>query len=1325
MAALTGAFFASAASAAFAQLRPIDAPRVQPPGGIRAVAYPSASPAPNAPATKLHARIVAPGTRVPLAMLPRLPLRTLDNTISRARLRPMSADGSTITLTTGAGCTGTTGALYNTGCAVTYIASGVPSATDSYQYYVVAPNVGSSAIATGTFTGAPTNQGPQTLNVAGVWTFGLYDATTNAWETVVYVNAGAATTVKAYQDAFYSTETYQYDVSSSSRVYVQVNGVSSADTYVTYMESTSVNPHCVYMAPSPGVVSSSALCNPTSALSGQPAVGGVLDVNWPISASYAGGTYSIVVYDKTTNTRIGQTQVSFTPSTGITMRLTSDGTNANPSPRPLAVPAQGTSYAWDSSNDQSTSGVTLSSAALAASPVWTVSDPTGHVVGTQSGGTSYTFNFNPNALTPGGYAPKVFTATLYDSSTKSVLASQSFQMLGYYAGTFFNQGSGKVTGISVPLGSSTSTSLIFENDSASNFGAANSDGFREIEFTTGSDFTATDGPGAGVYSYISGTACAAACTQTGTVNDTAGNTWNVTDTCAAPSPGFFTTVNGECSILLVPQNPNVVLAPGASITLTNVLFTHDFFSSCLGFFGYGTNSCPGSTSVLPQHGLTWSNINKNDAGNNVTFNQNIFTSESGTAAISLAGAINGATTVKTPQVNAHFYKGYSTQVAYARTSPYSVGTNAFNIYKVVVNNTSSNDAVQTVAIGLPGSYGTTTPSSNNFRQDTAYGAFPAGWTLQVPCPNSSAYGSQGQYICIDGTAGGVSIPAGGSQTFYIDANPPTTSFITTEWQVASVSPYVYQMTPSAVNLTIPVGGTAPLTVDSLALSMYSLDQSLMGATFSPSSAGQGTAPAETVTFTNTTAGADANPDYVDNVLIATNAATVSANPTTTNAGWSYVGPVVSGGTTYWWFSACKNAQNTVANLPPAVTPLTAVPPQITACTSAQLVNALAPGQSLKMGFAFNTLSMVGTVPFSYYAHGANAGGWTTAGSFGLGVTAVSANAGFVKAGGYPTATAVVNGTTPTIGGNADPVNGNAYSYTIKNTSNTNNITYMRIVVPGTDASGANATDASNVTWTITGTGPAVTGSTDGCTVTSYASATTAGANGYIDIGKTVGSACALKPGDTLTVTFTALSPSAQNDSYQFPVINMNNAGITAGENWQYDTYVNVSLSVGLSVVVNPANPGPGSSVPNPNCPAAYPCSFSGTTIDFGTVPASTTNAYTDVVRSSVYITSGATVTWKLYVDTNNNPARTGAGATNELLTDVDAATSTNNPTHITFDQTTYAVVPAASPGLLLANGTNVVGNSTPLDLIQNFELSLGTEPVAPQNSVVTYTLIAN
>ena len=282
-----------------------------------------------------------------------------------------------------------------------------------------------------------------------------------------------------------------------------------------------------------------------------------------------------------------------------------------------------------------------------------------------------------------------------------------------------------------------------------------------------------------------------------------------------------------------------------------------------------------------------------------------------------------------------------------------------------------------------------------------------------------------------------------------------------------------------------------------------------------------------------------------------------------------------------------------------------------------------------------------------------------------------------------------------------------------------------MIVPGTDTSGVNATDASGQTWQLTGT-PTLSGNTDGCTVTGYQSATTSGANGYIDIG---GASCKLLPGDTVTVNFTAFSPQSQGDSYQFTTQNLNGSGtlnsssspgLAGSENWLGDTRVQVSLTIGLNLSVNPSNPGPGGSTAAVSCAS---CSFSGTTVDFGAINNSTTDTFGDIVLASVYVTSSTAVNWTLSVDTNSNPSRTPASPTNELLASVDS-TNSSQGAGITFDQTAYAVVPVGTP-MQIAHGTSITTRSTPYDVLTNYEVNIGTEALGPVVSTVTYTLVAN
>jgi hypothetical protein len=203
------------------------------------------------------------------------------------------------------------------------------------------------------------------------------------------------------------------------------------------------------------------------------------------------------------------------------------------------------------------------------------------------------------------------------------------------------------------------------------------------------------------------------------------------------------------------------------------------------------------------------------------------------------------------------------------------------------------------------------------------------------------------------------------------------------------------------------------------------------------------------------------------------------------------------------------------------------------------------------------------------------------------------------------------------------------------------------------------------------------------------------------------------------VNITAIGPSSENDTYQWSTV-VNPGSATAGQAWLGDTDVKVVLSIGLNMVIDPTNPGPGGSTPVISCGT---CGFSGTTVDVGSVGNNASGTFTDIARASVYITSATAVNWSLSVQASNNPANSTGMPTNELQTQVDSGNSSQGA-GITFDQTAFGVVPTAS-SLLLANGTSITSRTTPYDVLQNFKVSIGNEAVAPQAVTLTYTLVAN
>ena len=1326
------------AAVAFAQqVQPIDKPHAPPivrPTMAPVIPAPTFAPTPTfAPAPTFAPMPTAvpgqppdglgqpPGTIVPLSQLPPLPPQNSSNTaVPGIDKRTFSATGASIAVTSsGTGCVNSVGTLFALGCTVNWQATGLVSG-HGYKDYYVAPNVanGQGGTLVATYTGPTGGTHATALNVTGLYVFATLDTTTGSWATLTYVNVGAAYVVRVYQDSFHTQEGYQFDVSSSTAAYFYAQNLTASDYYVVYVESTSVTPQCVFVAPAASPAASAGqLCNPGNS-AGVQAPGGALNVTFPITSALAAGTYSVVLYDKTQSERLGQVQISVTGSGGGKISLYGDGTGANPSPAPAPAGGLSTIFAYDSSNDRSTGGIQLSSTLVpTGNYVWTITDPNGQSFKSPttalSGSGSYTFTLSSIALTPGNYVPKTFSAALYNTGTGAVFASQNFQMAGYYVVPTINGGSN----LSISQGGSTPASLTFTNRSDFRYGSDNADSFASIIFTTGSDFTPSAGAGQGITAALSGftagTCASPGCTAVAT--DTAGNSWNVTDICTGGG-------TGECTIEFDPVVSTTTLAPGDSITLTNVGFANATGGNCS-----SGNSCSMQTAVLPAHGLTWSQINTVSdaylpiyisAGNNLT----------GTASVALSGVNTASyTSASAETVEAHLFRPNTTHAQYHRSSPYSLGSSAYDIVAFTVKNSSSTNE-NVIAIGLPGSYGSLSALDNFAIDPNLNSATNQRWVIDTSCSTAAASFGR-KYLCLDGTGAfnfgqTVSVPKnGGSVTVYLDMNAAPDAFTYSDWVVSLANPLVFGMTADpAKTATIPIGASGSFTVDGLAYAQYSLDDGLMQANFQPAVAGTNSTAAENIVVTNTPAAADPNPDYIDNVVIEIPSATAVTAPAAVTAGWSYLGVVTSGSNKFYWFSVCSSGQATVANLPPLTTP-TARWPALTQCSAAQLANALAPGQSLttSMNIAVGTTAVGATM----YAHGANGDGWSSGDAMSLGVQAVSASVGFSAAGGYPTPSPVTTNNVPTIGGNPSATFGNAYTYSVKNTSASTKITSFAVIVPGTDINSVNATDTGGQTWTLTGT-PTLSGNVDGCTIVGSQSATTAGADGYIDIG---GASCQLLAGDTIKVNFTAIGPSSQGDSYQFGTQNFNASGTlnstaapgtTGAETWIGDSRIAVELSIGLNLTVNPPNPGPGGSNPIVTCAT---CSFAASTVDFGSVNNSTTANFGDVVRASVYITSTTAVTYTLSVSTNFNPTRTPASPTNELLTAVDS-THSSQSAGITFDATSATVVPTAG-SLQLVHGTSITARSTPYDVIQNFQVNMGTEGISANTATLTYTLVAN
>lgn len=1330
--------FCAVAASAFAQVKP-DQPVRLPVHGPR-VSVPTMAPPLVVGGSTVHG--VSAGATVPLSRLAALPLQTKLNTVTpkslKNHIRPMSASGATIDINTNTNCagTGSLGDQFNVGCTITWRATGLIGGHTWQDYFILTSN-GNHTAATaqgGTYGGAAGGVHNTTMTVAGTYVFGVYDTTAGQWVAVVYVNAGQVSAVRVYQDPFHTQETYQFDAGTSSSAYIYLPNVSQSDYYVVGVEQTSIAPNCVFLGPaplpSPYSYPANKLCDLTAS-GGIQAPGGNLAVTWPLGPSLTAGIYSVVVWDITSGTLIGQVQVSITGASGLVVITKPDasGGNANPSPRPIPVATQSTIFAWDSGpglTDESVTGfnASIQGATNGANYRWTLSDPQGQVISTapgtiagNAGNQTFTFDTIANMLSPGQYPAQAFTVQLYDTTHNTVIASQGFKVLGYSSLTQFNNAGVLATTLAITPGNKVVSGLTVTNTGNGIFNQFG-DNLQKIVVSTGPNFSAnTTGNGIMASAVNAATNPCLACTTT-TV-DSNGNTWNVNVTCSAA----VTQNNGECNIEFDPASPSTSLAPDAYIAVTNLTF----FSAAAPACG---NSCQAVTSELPLHGLTWSRTTTALSWQPVYF-RNAASAESGTSQFRLVGSINQGTKNNLagppftgPFVGTHYFQaGSSTfmQGDYNDNSPYSVtvngNTNTSNddIAAFTINNTGANK-ITGIAIALPplflfqGFYGIDSLSA---------GWANGGFGNANGCPNT--YGSQ--WICFAKT-----INPGASSTLYVDLALSLQSFPFQDLQVqAFANNEWFSTTPVAGAITTPDGTN---TLDNLAFGLYSLIGTDMTAYFNPGTVGAGSTATLGAVVQNTSTSVDPNPDSLDLVVLEapSTGLVLSSVPTVTPAGWSYLGQFKKNGatTTQYWFGVCANQFNAATNGayggPPTANgaagyPLAAVYPVPGPCTPAQEANSVAAGQKVTITNMQLTNFVAGNQTWYMHAHGANAGGWSQKQPFGLLVTPKSASTWFNKVNGTLT---TVN-SVPTIGGSP-----NIYQYAVKNTSQVSNIGTVILTIPGLDTNNQNATDSSGNTWQVTNiasggvtlTFPAGQGDgVGGCTVDVSAlktfNPTAGGANGQI----TLDGCTTFKPGDTIYANFTAQNPETQSDTYLFPATV---DGSPSGAAWLGGNEIQVQFSIGLDLVVDPSNPGPGGSTPLVNC--SNPCAFSGTTADFGNIANGQTFQFQDVVRASVVYT-GATSgghNLLLQVSATQNPAAVGAAFPNEMQTDVDSARSITGG-GVTFNQTTYAVVPTAG-GLLLATVPET-SRATPYDVIQNFQITLGTESISTHVITVTYTVI--
>lgn len=1375
-AGVTSATIAVMAAGAFAQVQ--HTPRTVLPAHVPKTAS-SIAPAVKTPAAKLP---TLPQRVVPLWALPPLPEQTASNTayFNKGAKRRMAANGATITffadlLTTA--CSSAVGTVLPAGCDVVWQESNLPNG--NYQDYFIKLNQNiNTSSATSVDAGYTNNNGNfhcdeqtscpanPTLTSPGTYVMAVYNTGTNKWVTAVYVTVGSVSSFATYADSAATTPQTQFTAAAGTNVYVNATGLVQGDNYVAYMESTAGPLFCEYIAP-PGVPSATQGCDPTTSAGITAVVGAqhsaAITAVWPLSASVPTGTYAVVLYNLTTNTRIAMRQVSIKGSTGGSTTLTPIAGNAavsaflvnpvNPAPTPS------TTFAFDNTSEQSDKAFDSATTGLVASHLylWTIHDPTGYVENsagpsnsTNTGGFAISpVNFS-NTNAPSNFVGNVYTLQFQNQTTSNVDASQGYKILGYNVATTFTSGG---TAIVLASGGTVDTGLVFTNDGDTLYGAGNSDTIRSIYFDTGGVgiTDSFDGVAQVTTGTQDGFSCSGGYCQSTTYTDSTGVVWTVHNDC------HLNPAKGECTIIATPAAGSA-LAVGANVTLANITFGNGVGSHC-------STTCTGLTSILPTNGNSYSNTAQYYATNAVSFTNGFGTTYGGTASVTHYGYYDG-TTVHQNQIM-HQYNANSSSMTYTSSSPFTPSSNYWEEWAVTVNNTSTGGAnITQLEINPPTGY--VTGNVVYYTLDNSAALVGTNtWTYRNgtgACPN----GAPAVALCLQtsGSNNGIA-PNGGTQTIYVRFRPdPGTSYAYTDWQISAITPTTYPMAPAG-SITPWAPNTS--SYDSLATAGYSLNGNLITPAFSPTSQGITTTNPETINVTNASTAQDANPDYLDAITIDLPCANpavggvdcfgtgAAASYTVSPSTWAFLGYQVNtpvNGTTRYWFAinGCNFFANTAAG-PPSSTPPATVYPANTCSSANDTASAIAPGATFSVTATMQAPAATGTVSGTMYAHGANGNGWSNSHTFNLSITSVAAAAGFTGAGGYPAATAVTSPNSPQVGADTSATNGNAYVYTIKNNSAAaQKITSAIIEIPGQDISSVTPNDGtsggSGTPWTIVGT-PSIVGNAYGCTLSAQPSGTVNGItyNGTYSASNTGSNGgialtgCSIPAGSTITIDFNAKAPYTVNDSYRFTTTV--NSNVTAAENWSTDTIMQIIETASLSVLVNPSNYTPAdasySVTPTVSCAG---CGFNQATntIDFGAVNNSSSKAGQDVLLVSINTDAGPGQGWQLYVycsgfsvGTSCNPATTGGAFSNQMVTKIDnqrAGACTNNcepKAGMAFNNTAYAIVPTTSPGLEIMNtGSGLGASRDGWQALVDLEINLGTEAKGAGNkSTIVYTFIGN
>jgi len=1202
------------------------------------------------------------------------PPRTRGRKASGAVRFVHSATGADIVITYGAGCNGSSyPAVVPLNCQITWHPIGLP-ANSSDCYYT--PRTNAAVAADGSSQCKNASAGGTyslTLSSVGTYILGDFNKSANVWNELVYITAGTPVRVGTFATNAYSTMQSTFTASGSTIVYLQASGLTSGDHYVFDINYASLGGTCAYELG--GIAyDGNRLCDPY-AVPGIVASGGTLSATWTPPSGTATGTYILAVTDIDAGYRVGSRQFAIV-SVAAAPTITFVPGGGNPSPAPAFTTPPTTdlgTFAYDGS-DKATSAITIKTTGtpLNASSTYI------RTFSDPNGVINTNFGIPTSATTDASGKIADTTATFSSAQTPTNFSTNTYtySLLGPTAsGPIVYSRSFQIVGYSML------TQFLNPQGTALTVGSGTATS--GVQFSNTSDQIYGAGLGdviqyieiktAGDGSSIS-LNCGSLCTSE-TVSDSAGNLWTATVTTAGLVYRLFLSPQGNA------------LSVNGTLTVPNMTWTGPGI-------GCGIAGCKLTTSFVPQHGVSWTDTTKL-ISNPVYLVDNGASSPSATGSIVVVGN------------EGHGYTTRSTQAFYEYTEPFAQTQKLTLKYSLTdVNSAGSNIKNFRLTMPVGFLYSTMTVTGGGTAAWSSDAASCAGFSSNVFCFQSGA-----------GIAAGVS----DSVTFTVDSPKLAFSYTDVLGQVTVPGNFAITAANSPTQKTVEVGSTNPQLVDTTALGSYSLDPSLMNLAVSSTGANPYTM---TFNFQNVSSVADPFPDYVDAAVlqVISGQGTFSAL-STNNAAFTYFGPVsTTGGTDNYWFGVCAaqraSGQPQLGN--------------VTTCTSAQEQNSIAPGGSITFNTTYTDASGLPTAIL--WVHGANSNGWTGAYTS-LPLSGTNAYAGFQALGTYGAPPTLPSGTHPQVGLDTDATFGNSYVYRFNNQSGTN-VYEFSMQIPGTDTSGANATDTETtpVTWTLTNTPTfASTGSSGtnyGCVVNTSSSATTGGAPGGILI-----TGCTIPTGGYVDVAFAMKGPYNAGDSYKFgsqyttkavkhcattaPYPCLNNGATT--EQWTGDQTLSTILAANLSIVVNP-----GTITGSNPVVVCTGCTFGANLIDFGTIAAdNATHTYSDVVRLDLTTNAASPEGWKIYESAATNPTNASGTPTNELQSLLDATHS--NPVGAPLTYTTATtVLPTTGNGALMVQTAGTTAQRTAFNMINSFVVNVAPgDATGPRAPIVTYLFIAN